>query len=255
MKRTLFVFSMILFLGVSTQAHALLSGSRITSVTKINDSTCAVTLDANGSGLLDILSLDQLQLNGSLLANLSGLIQRLLSLDLTNVHEVLAASPAFEALTGLVADIHLDNDDCNELQVGDVLRIAVPGLLGGLNILDTVNLPVGFGDLTSILIDEEGNIDLVNLVEEVLEIVGLDTVGTIGGGNGNVGTPPEGQVPEDSGVGGGGDSEGGDGVVGPLPGSAASGGCSLGAAAPAAGLELLTWVGAAAALIASRKRR
>lgn len=255
MKRALLIFSTFLVLGVSTQAHALLNGSRITSVTKINDSTCAITLDANGSGLLDILSLDQLQWNGSLLANLGVLVQRLVSLDLTHVHEVLVASPAFEALTGMTADVHLDNEDCSELQVGDVLRIAVPGLLGGLDILDTVNLPEGFGDLTSILIDEEGNIDLLHLVEEVLEIVGLDTVGTIGAGNGNVGNPPQSQGPEDGGVGGSGDSESGDGVVGPLPGSAASGGCSLGASAPAAGLELLTWVGAAAALIASRKRR
>ncbi|HEX5035019.1 MAG TPA: hypothetical protein VFW62_11095 [bacterium] len=254
MKRALFVFSTILFLGISTQAQALLSGSRITSVTKIDDSTCAITLDANGSGLLDILSLDQLQLNDSLLVNLSVLVQRLLSLDLTQVHEVLVASPAFETLTGLTADVHLDNDDCAELEVGDVLKIAVPGLLG-LSILDTVTLPGGFGDLTSILIDEEGNIDLIELVEEVLEIVGLDSAGEIGGGHGNIGTPPEDPTSDDGGVGGNNGSEGGDGVVGPLPGDAASGGCSLGAAAPAAGLELLTWVGAAAALFASRKRR
>jgi hypothetical protein len=253
MKRTLFVFSMILLLGFSTQAHALLNGSRITSVTKINDSTCAITLDANGSGLLDILSLDQLQLNGGLLTNLGVLVQRLLSLDLGAVHEVLVASPAFEALTGLVADVHIDNDDCVELQVGDVLRIAVPGLLGGLNILDSLELPVGFGDLTSLVIDEDGNITLLNLVDEVLEILGVDTVGTIGGGNGNVGNPPDGEVPDDSGVGG--DSDGTGGTVGDLPGNAAAGGCSLGAAAPTAGTSLLTWVGAAAALIASRKKR
>jgi hypothetical protein len=257
MKRTLFVFSMFLFLGLSTQAHALLNGSRITSVTKIDGQTCAITLDANGSGLLDILSLDQLQLNGGLLANLSGLVERILSLDLSVVHEVLVASPAFEALTGLVADVHIDNDDCNELQVGDILKVAVPGLLGGLNILDSLALPVGFGDLTSILIDEDGNISLISLVEDVLEIIGLDTQGVIGGGNGNVGGDPSSNGGGDGTVDGtGGNADGEDGgVVGELPGNAASGGCSLGAASPAAGLELLAWVGAAAAIFASRKRR
>jgi len=254
MKRTLFIFSTFLFLLVSTHAHALLNGSRITSVTKINDQTCAITLDANGSGLLDILSTDQLQLNGSLLANLGALVERLLSLDLNVVHEVLVASPAFETLTGLTADIHIDNDDCIELQVGDVLQIAVPGLLGGFTILDSVTLPSGFDDLTSILIDDNGNISLLDLVEDVLEIIGLETEGTIGGGNGNVGNPPAGQDPDDSGVGGDNGGEDG-GVVGELPGNAASGGCSLGASTPAAGLGLLAWVGAAAAFVTSRKRR
>lgn len=257
MKRTLFVISMLLFLGVSTQAHALLNGSRITSVTKINDETCAITLDANGSGLLDILSLDQLQLNGGLLANLGVLVQRLLSLDLSVVHEVLVASPAFETLTGLTADVHISNDDCTELQVGDVLKIAVPGLLGGLNILDSVTLPAGFGDLTSLVIDENGNLTILDLVDDVLDIVGIEVEGSIGDGNGNVGTPGV-QNPNDPSVGGEGSDNGSGedgGVVGELPGNAASGGCSLGAATPAAGFQLLTWVGAAAALMASRKRR
>lgn len=257
MKRSLFVISMLLLLGVSTRAHALLEGSRITSVTKIDDQTCAITLDANGSGLLDILSLDQLQLNGDLLTGLGGLVQRLLSLDLGVANEVLVASPAFEDLTGLVPDIRLEDGDCAELQVGDALQIAVPNLLGGTNILDAVTLPGGFGDLTSILIDEEGNIDLLDLAEEVLEVVGIDTQGSIGDGNGNVGGDSSSNDDDGGTAGGTGNNDDGEqgGVVGELPGGAASGGCSLGAAAPAAGLEFLTWVGAAAALIASWKRR
>jgi len=242
MKRYIMMTAMLGLLWVQP-AHALLSGSYIDAVTKINDDTCAVSIKTSGS-LLNILPLDKITLDGNLLATLASL----LDLNLDHLDHILAATPSFEDLVGVDADIELDPQACLDLIAGHQLQLV--GGLGG--ILNTLNLPVDFGDLTSILIDALGNIDLIHLVDNSVPVVnsGGDT-SSVGGGDSGVGDNQGGggdQGGGDSGVGGQGPA------VGALP-SSASGGCSLDPMMAGSSMNLLGWMIPVGFFMVARRRK
>lgn len=234
MKTFITILAAIFGFAFAAPAGALVPGAHISSVTRIDEGNCAVTIVPSGS-LLDILPTDKLTLEGNLLATLASL----LDLDLDSADEVLAATASFEELVGLDADIQLDSEDCLELLAGNRLEL-VDTLTG---VVDSLELPEGFGDLTSLLIDEEGKLRLLSLRDEPVE------VGNSGGGSGTVGGGA-------GGVGGDGAADDGDSGarVGALP--EASGGCVL---VQGSGMETddaVAWLAAAGlfAIGAARRR-
>lgn len=234
MKAFITFWAAILCLSFAAPARALLPGAHISSVTRIDEGNCAITFVPSGS-LLDILPTDKLTLEGNLLATLASL----LDLNLENVDEVLAATSSFEELVGIEADVQLDPEDCIELLAGN--RLALVDTLMG--VVDSVELPEGFGDLTSLLIDENGNIKLLNLLEEPAQVEnsGGDT-GSVGGGTGGIGGDDGSARDGDSGA-----------RVGALPD--VGGGCALSPGLGAGAGDSVVWLAAAALFSIGAARR
>lgn len=232
MKTFITILAAIFGFAFAAPAGALVPGAHISSVTRIDEGNCAVTIVPSGA-LLDILPTDKLTLEGNVLATLASLLE----LDLDSADEVLAATTSFEELVGIDADIQLDPEDCVEMFAGNQLEL-VDTLTG---VVDSVELPEGFGDLTSLLVDENGNLKLLNLLDEPTQVEnsGGDT-GSVGGGDG--------------GVGGDGPDDGNPGArVGALPD--VGGGCAL---SPGLGAEaggIVAWLAAAALLSVGAARR
>jgi len=238
MKRIIMMVAMLGFMWVQP-AHALLPGSHIDAVTKINEGNCAVSIHTSGT-LLDILPLDKITLEGNLLATLASLLQ----LNLDHLDHILAATPSFENLVGVDAYVELDPEDCLDLIAGNQLQLV--GGLGG--VLDTLDLPMDFGDLTSIAIDAEGHIDLTHLLEAPVPVEnsGGDT-SSVGGGDSGIGVDNQGG--DDSGAGGGQGP-----AVGALP-TEAGGGCSLNPMLASGSVHVFGWMIPAAFYLWNRRRK
>jgi len=232
MKTWITVLVAIFGLAFALPAGALVPGAHISSVTRIDEGNCAVTIIPSGS-LLDILPTDKLTLEGNVLATLASLLE----LDLENADEVLAATASFEALVGIDADVQLDPEDCAEMFAGNQLEL-VDTLTG---VVDSVELPEGFGDLTSLVLDENGNLKLLDLLDEPAQVEnsGGDT-GSVGGGAG--------------GIGGDGADDGNSGArVGALPD--VGGGCALNPGYGAEAGDAVAWLAAAALFSIGAARR
>lgn len=217
-KLLLTAFALVAF-GFSVPAHAIFSNGQIERIIRIDPTTCGIEIgileDANSL----LPSLSSLNIGNHLLADLLVL----LDLELGLGDHVLAATVSFEEASGIQADIELDDDDCDLLHGGNVVEL-LRGLLG--NIVDSVTLPNGFGDLTALNLDPDGDgLLLVNLAD--LEISVANSDGDTGSVGGNPGTSTPGSNDgNDSGSSAGGDNGA---TVGPLGDgtSAASGGCSI----------------------------
>ncbi len=237
MKRIHSIGVLILFiLAVGRPVLALAPGSHISAVTKINEGTCAVEVDTSGT-LLNILPTDKLTLEGNLLATLGSL----LDLQLDHLDHFLAATPSFEDLVGVDADVELDPQACVELLAGKELD-----LVGLGNVLDSVVLPDDFGPLTSLLIDPEGVIKLLHLSSDSTEVSNSGgSSSSVGGGDSGIGGS--------SGTGTTGGTGGNNGTVGTLP-DVNAGGCSLNPAFATEGGNMLGWALAGAFFLLRRRK-
>ncbi|MDL1872441.1 hypothetical protein FBR05_09555 [Deltaproteobacteria bacterium PRO3] len=233
MKTFITILAAIFGFAFAAPAGALVPGAHISSVTRIDEGNCAVTIVPSGS-LLDILPTDKLTLEGNVLATLASLLE----LDLDSADEVLAATTSFEELVGLDADIQLDPEDCVEMFAGNQLEL-VDTLTG---VVDSVELPEGFGNLTSLVLDENGNLKLLNLLDESTQVENSDgDTGSVGGGAGGIG-------------GDGAEEEGGSGArVGALPD--VGGGCALSPGLGVKAGDTVAWLTAAALLSIGAVRR
>jgi len=203
---------------------ALLDNPQIISVISVDEDTCALEVE-----ILDLSILPaNLQVDSDPLLNL---LVDLAGLNLAVGDIVLLASPSFETLANVDADVLIDEDLCISLQANAVVKV----LTTGLTVLDSVTLPAAFDDLTALLI---------NPVDGVSALVDLSTdstpVANSGGGSGTVGPIDGSGGSGGSGNGGSGDGDGTTGgVVGQLPNNSASGGgCSMQGSAAIPGASL-----------------
>lgn len=223
MKTFYALLGMLSLLALPGRAQALLEDSHIQSIVRLDAEACAVELKILDhdlgileplDGLLGVLNLDRVKIDDDLLSDLTDL----LDLDLTNDDSILIASPAFEALADISADIRIDNDDCLKIQAN-----AHVDLVSGLDLLDAVVLPGSFGDLKAFVFNSvKGIFELIDL-ELLLVDVGNSSDGSVSvGGGGSPGT----ENPEVTGEGNGAGT--GDGSGPPTGQFATGGGCALG---------------------------
>jgi len=213
MKRIL--LAMALVFGLSQPAHALIGSSKISDIIRIDSNACAVTIDTSGN-LLNILPLDQLQINGGLLTTLSNLLNLNLMGD---IDHILVASQSFEDIVDIHADIQIPDAVCQDFVAGSVIDLVA----GGLNNLDSIELPDLFGDLTSLTLGDDGLLHLIdlNVLSIPVDNVEGDSTAVGDGNNGVGGMDTVGSQ--------GAEDNGGNGTtIGGLPnGAAESGGCAL----------------------------
>jgi len=236
MRRIISLGILFLSLALASPVLALAPDSHISVVTKIDEGTCAVQIDTSGT-LLSILPTDELTLDGNLLATLASL----LDLNLDHLDHILAATPSFQELLGVNADVELDPQACVDLVAGKDLNLVG---LGG--VLDSVLLPDGFGSLTSLLIDPLGVTQLLNLSQDSSQVTNSGgTSSSVGGGDSGIGGS---SGTTDNGSGGN------NGAVGPLP-DVNAGGCVLNPAFAGGGGGYFGWALTATFFLFSRRRK
>ena len=177
MKKRLSLFFVFSFLFlIPGKGHALLNDSKIEGIIRLSGTACAIEVKVLDP-VVDLVDIDSVHINGSLLATLAAALQ--LNLNLGDV--LLIASPSFEALAHVDADAHFDDSNCLKLNAGATVDL----VSDGLTVIQSITLPAGFGDLIALELNNLNLFDLIDLDNGTAEVTNSqEDISTVGGGSG-----------------------------------------------------------------------
>ena len=121
----------------------------IHDVVLVDADTCAVELEISENNQDNFQSVDRIEIDGVLLADLGPVVAEAINIG-GNVNagdSILFASDDFVAETGLQADVTFDDSNCSSFTSGAVFTFVIddPNFGGPNTVIDSLTLPSGFG--------------------------------------------------------------------------------------------------------------